>query len=259
MAWKDARGSTRVAVTGVRQVAHADDSGSRAKSRHDESTRAAQRSLSPRVLVGAGAVLVVLALVAFLAFRGGDSGVAAGTPSTTPAPTASASPTGPSPVEVLTASAPAGTWKLVMVGRSTTTRGGKTTPFHARGQATTWTFPAAQCSDQSCEGVITSSSGRTFPFTWDGNRLVVTHDDTVRHDKKRACIDNDTGQVLPIDESAATATYHDRFSPFKGSADRLVSTDRIRTTYEFFGTCHPGPDDTVLTVYDWVLTPVSTT
>src|SRR5689334_7443663 len=120
MAWKDARGSGRVAVTAVRQVAHSDQTGSHhAKSRRDEATRSTNppsgQSLSRRVLVGAGVAVVVLALVAFLVLRGGGSTPSASPAPRSPAPTASASPTGPTAVDVMTASQPSGKWKLVIV------------------------------------------------------------------------------------------------------------------------------------------------
>ena len=169
MAWEETRGSSRVVLAAARHVAHADD----AKARTDEATRLPARSLRPRVLAGVGAAVVVLALIAFLTLRGGadDARPVALVKST---PSASATPTEPSPADVLEESHPSGLWKLVIVGRTLTTRGGTTKPLKERGDSVEWSFPAASCSDTRCSGTISSSSGRTFPFTWDGHRLLVT-------------------------------------------------------------------------------------
>ena len=124
MAWEETRGSSRVVLAAARHVAHADD----AKARTDEATRLRARSLRPRVLAGVGAAVIVLALIAFLTLRGGadDARTVALVKST---PSASATPTEPSPADVLEESHPSGLWKLVIVGRTLTTRGGTTKPL----------------------------------------------------------------------------------------------------------------------------------
>jgi hypothetical protein len=146
-------------------------------------------------------------------------------------------------------------WKLKIVGRTTTTRGGTTSPLNNNSKAVRWTFPAADCSDTVCSGTITSSSDKSFAFSWDGHRLDVIHPDTVATDPKVACVDTTTGAVQPIAQSAARRTYHYHFAPFVGSQTQMVSKDVVRTSYEFFGDCQPGPTDTVKDVYDWILTP----
>ena len=256
MAWEETRGTTTRVVVAARRVAHVDD----AKSRADEATHLPVRSVRPRVLVGAGASVVVLALVAFLAFRGGadpadPAALTAAVGATAPA-TPSATPSEPTPADVLTEAAPSGVYRLVIVGRTTTTRGGSTTPLKERDDPKKWTFPAAECSDTQCSGTITSSSGNTFPFTWNGRRLTITHPDDSSRNKKEACVDTETGAVMPIAESAARVTWHYHYGSFVGTADRLVGTSVTRTTYEFFGTCEPAPDDQVKAVYEWRLTPV---
>lgn len=254
MAWKETRGSSRVVLAAARHVAHADD----AKARSDEATRLPTRSLRPRVLAGAGAAVIVLALIAFLTLRGGadDTPSAALVKST---PSASATPTGPSPADVLEESHPSGVWKLVIVGRTSTTRGGTTKPLKERSDAVEWTFPAASCSDTLCSGTINSSSGRKFPFTWDGHRLVVTRSDQVERGKKSACVDTVTGEVQPIASSAARPTYHRSYGPFKGSPERMTGAATVRTSYEFFGDCTPGPSDEVKDTYAWMLTSIDQT
>jgi len=254
VAWEETRGTSRVALAAARHVAHADD----AKTRTDEATRLPVRSPRRAILIGAGAAVVVLALVAYLALRGGadDTRPAALVDST---PSATATPTGPSPADVLGESHPSGVWKLVVVGRTVTTRGGTTKPLKERGDPVEWTFPAASCSDTRCSGTITSSSGRTFPFTWDGHRLVVTRSDQLERDKKSACVDTVTGAVQPIASSAARPTYHRSYEPFKGSPERMTGAATVRTSYEFFGDCTPSPSDEVKATYVWVLTSIDQT
>jgi hypothetical protein len=251
MTWEETRGSTRVGVGAARRIAHADD----AKSRVDEATRVPTRSLSPRVLAGVGAGVVVLGLVAFLALRGGDDTgpqrAALVGETASPSPT----PTEPTPAEVFADSQPTGVWKLRIVGRTYVQRDGASRPMTGNGEPARWTFPAAHCSDSLCSGAITSSSGRTFPFTWDGRRLDVDHGEHTARDPKAACVDTVTGEPVPIEQSAARITYHYRWPPFTGSPQRMVSKSTIRFSYEFFGTCEPAPEDTVRQNVDWILTP----
>lgn len=250
MAWEETRGASRVVVASARHVAHADD----AKARTDEASRMPVRSMRPRVLAGAGAAVVVLALIALVAFRG-DADEADRAALAKPKATPSATPSAPTRAQVLTEAAPSGVYRLVIVGRTTTTRGGQTKPLKERDDPMTWTLPAADCSDTQCSGTITSSSGNTFPFTWDGRRLAVTHADDVSRNNKAACVDTETGAVQPIAESAARTTWHYHYGSFVGTADRLVGTSVTRTTYEFFGTCKPSPSDQVKATYEWRLTP----
>ncbi len=252
MTWEDTRGASRVVVTGVRQVAHADD----AKSRVDEASRLPTKSLRPRVLVGAGAAVVVLALIAFLMLRGGEDTTDRAALTKAPVTPSASTPIEPTAAEVLRESAPSGVFKLVIVGVSSTTRGGQTTPLKDRSDPVKWTLPVADCSDTQCSGTISSSSGRTFPFTWDGRRLLVALDDSAERDKKRACVDIQTGEVRPIETSAARLTWHYHYGPFTGSPERFVSRSVTRTTYEFFGDCEPQPGDDVKAVYEWRMTAV---
>ena len=249
MAWEETRGSTRAAVGPTRQLAHADD----AKARVDEATRLPRRSLRPRVLAGAGAGLAVVGLVAFLALRGGD---AESERASAPEPSAepSAAEAEPTASEVLAGSVPAGEWRVVVKDGRQIHRSGASEPVEGR-EENSWTFPAADCSDTMCSGTLESSSGRSFTFTWNGRKLDVTRTETVSRDKKRACIDRDTGEVMPIEESAARATYHFSYQPFTGTPERMTSEQTTRMSYEFFGTCTPGPADIVRFTWQWTMTP----
>ena len=251
MSWEETRGSARVAVGPARQVAHADD----AKSRVDEATRLPTKSLRPRLLTAVGAGVAVLGLVAFLAFRGGDAAEADRAVVAEPKASPSATPQEPTPAEVLAESQPSGEWKLVIFDRTVVQRDGTTRPSKAKSEPATWTFPAAACSDTECSGTITSSSGREFPFTWNGDRLEVIRPEKVERGAKRPCVDTVTGEPKPIAESAFRTTNHYSLKPFTGTASRMTAQATTRVTYEVFGTCKVSPQDAVLGTYEWVMTP----
>jgi hypothetical protein len=250
MSWEETRGSARVAVGAARQVAHADD----AKSRVDEATRLPTKSLRPRVLTAVGAGAAVLGLVAFLAFRGGDAAEADRAAPGDERPSPSSAPSEPTPAEVLAQSQPSGEWNLVIFDRTVVLRDGTTTRSKARSERATWTFPAVACSDTLCSGTITSSSGREFPFTWNGGRLKVTRPDKVERDVKRPCVDTVTGEEEPIAESAFRTTNHYTLKPFTGTASRMTAQATTRVTFEVFGTCKVSPQDAVLGTYEWIMT-----
>ena len=214
MSWEETRGSAHVAVGSARRFAHADD----AKSRADEATRLPTKTLRPRLLTGVGAGAAVLGLVAFLAFRGGDAAEADRAKPVAERSSPSASPSEATQEEVMAESAPQGEWRVTTFGRTLTTRGGSTRKFKDVGDPVFWTFPDGSCTATGCSGTISSSSGKTFAYTWNGRRLVVTREDDMRRDPKRACIDRDTGEVQPIESSASRATYRYRLGPFTGTA-----------------------------------------
>jgi hypothetical protein len=251
MAWEETRGSTRAVVGAARHVAHTDD----AKSRADEASRLPTRSLRPRVLAGVGAGAVVLGLVAFLAFRGGDAAEADRIALVRETASPSASPSESTPAEVLAESQPSGKWKLVIFERTVVQRDGTTRQVKGKSDSAIWTFPAVACSDTLCSGTLTSSSGREFPFTWDGDRLRVTRPDKVERDVKRPCVDTVTGEEEPIALSAFRTTNHYSLKPFTGSPSRMTAPATTRVTYEVFGTCEVSPQDAVLGTYEWVMTP----
>ena len=86
MAWKETRGTSRVALAAARHVAHSDD----AKTRTDEATRLPVRSPRPRVLAGVGAVksrrllAIAGASAAVVVVVGGTAAVVAATGSDDP-------------------------------------------------------------------------------------------------------------------------------------------------------------------------------
>ncbi len=250
MAWEEARGSSRVVVAAAHQVAHADD----AKSRVDEASRLPTKSLRPRVLTAVGVGVALLVLVAVLALRGGDDADPDRVALVDDEATPSAAPSEPTPAEVLAESQPSGDWKLVIFDRTVVQRDGTTRKLNTKGDSVTWTFPAVACSDSQCSGTITSSSGREFPFTWNGDRLRVTRPDKVERDVKRPCVDTVTGEEEPIAVSAFRTTNHYSLKPFTGSASRLTAPATTRVTYEVFGTCKVSPQDDVLGTYEWVMT-----
>ena len=255
MSWKETRGSARVAVGVARHLAHADD----AKSRVDEATRLPTKSLRPRVLTAVGAGVAVLGLVSFLAFRGGDAAEADRTTRAEVKASASATPSEPpepTPAEVLAESQPSGQWKVRTFGRTVTTRAGSTRKFKDVGDPVVWTLPDGSCTATDCSGTISSSSGKTFAYSWNGRKLVVTRENTMRRDPKAACVDKVTGEVQPIESSAARATYRYRLEAFTGTPARLTSTEHVSVSYEFFGDCEPGPTDDVAATYEWIMTPV---
>ncbi len=100
---------------------------------------------------------------------------------------------------------------------------------------------------------MSSSSGREFPYTWDGRELVVDRHLLTDESDKLACSD-ETGTSVPISEAAAIHTYRYRFGAFAGSASRLASRVVIEISTEFLGTCRATPDDAITYVEDQVLT-----
>ena len=54
-----------------------------------------------------------------------------------------------------------------------------------------------------------------------------TRENTTRRDPKQACIDIETGEVQPIESSAARATYRYRLEAFTGTPARLASTEPV--------------------------------
>jgi hypothetical protein len=154
--------------------------------------------------------------------------------------------------ETITQTQPTGRWRAQVIGRSTLLRSGERAPLDYRQQPTTWTFASESCSADGCHGTISSSSGLSFPYTWDGRELVVVRRLT-DGSGKLACAD-DSGDALPISEGSATHTYRYSFGSFAGTADRLSSRVVIEISTAFSGTCQAAPDDPLTYVEDQVLT-----
>ncbi len=156
-------------------------------------------------------------------------------------------------VETITSSQPTGQWRAQVIGRSSLLRSGARAPLDYRQQPNTWTFTSESCSADGCTGTVSSSSGRDFPYTWDGRELVVDRRLLTDESGKLACTD-ETGDAVPISEAAAVHTYRYRFGSFVGSADRLASRVVIEISTEFIGSCQATPDDAITYVEDQVLT-----
>ena len=150
-------------------------------------------------------------------------------------------------------SQPTGQWRAQVIGRSKLLRSGMRAPLDYRQQPNTWTFTSESCSADGCTGTVSSSSGRDFPYTWDGRELVVDRHLLTDESGKLACTDK-TGDPVPVSEAAAIHTYRYRFGSFVGSADRLASRVIIEISTEFTGSCQATPDDAITYVEDQVLT-----
>jgi len=198
-------------------------------------------------------LVAVGALAAYLLIGDGQpassrTGGDAATPSSASSP--------PEELEVLSAesitqSQPMGRWRAQVIGRSQLLRSGVRVPLDYRQQPTTWTFTSESCSADGCTGTVSSSSGRSFPYTWDGRELVVDRRLTDKSGKV-ACFD-ESGDSVPIPEGAASHTYRYSFGSFAGSADRLTSRLVIEISTEFSGSCQATPDDPLTYVEDQVL------
>lgn len=200
-------------------------------------------------LVAAGALAATLLL--------GDGQPSSSRPSGDPA-TPSRASSAPDEVEVLsveeiTRSQPTGQWRAQIIGRSSLLRSGARAPLDYRQQPNTWTFTSESCSADGCTGTVASSSGRDFPYTWDGRELVVDRRLLTDESDKLACSD-ETGDPVPISEAAAIHTYRYSFGSFAGSTSRLVSRVVIEISTEFIGSCGATPDDAITYVEDQVLT-----
>ncbi len=252
MAWKDARATTRTVVATARTVAHADD----AKSRAHEASSLTGRGFPTKLIAGGAAV--GLAVVGFVAFssREDDQRDKAAL-ATAAAPSASSSPADqePSPAEVLAESQPGGTWRAQTLGRSLVTRGGATQPQTYKNKPVTWTFTSTSCAADQCRGAISSTTGNTFDYRWNGRTLKVTATESSWKDPKAACIDRVTGQPVPIETSAVVLSYHQRMGPLTGSAAKMTGSLVTTVHYQFFGTCEPGDEDAVKYVEELVISP----
>lgn len=114
----------------------------------------------------------------------------------------------------------------------------------------------ADCNASACRGSLTElgSDGKPLPLVWNGTSVTLG-ERSVSKAPKAACVDNATGETLPIGESAAIITTTTTYKSSSGSPpDRFVIEVVYKYTYEFFGTCEPGADDDVRTVGRWVLT-----
>ena len=110
-----------------------------------------------------------------------------------------------------------------------------------------WTLDLKNCQqDTVCNGVITSSSGSTFKYTWDGKRFVVTPPKGGRSAYKGLCVDDVTGEEVPGTLGRAVETVN--WKPLKAAetdADGLPVSlsggQKLMTTYEGLVDCDDSP------------------
>ena len=212
----------------------------------------------------AGATGLVIAGVVVVATAGGnadperapdDSGTSAAG-AVDVAASVPSEPATKTPAEVLAESEVAGVWTVKSREVSNTQRNGKV--VKTGGQASppvTWTFSSDGCTSTRCSGTISSSSGRSFPYRWNGRSLVVVRDESRQRNPKAPCFDTETGVEQPIAESAYSNVYKSNFTPFIGGGDKLTSDATYTVVSErFFGTCTESPDDIVASAERWVMT-----
>lgn len=257
MTWEDPRPAMRAATGAARQVAHAED----AKHRIDEASatrviaapRARPKWLAP-VLAGA-AVMVVLAGAGALALTGGSDSAdpSPEPPGTTAAESPTAEPTEGTAVED---TQPRGVYTVTSKLLPTDLRGGGTRK-EAGAKPATWTFKPDGCTDTECVGTIKSSSGAKISYVYDGTGLKLAREPVTS--PKEACVDTVTGEVRPIEESAAIHHYKYSYDPLRfqpgepGEPPQLASWRvRGRVTIDFFGDCEPDPTNPVQ--YNAILT-----
>lgn len=251
MTWEDPRPATRATSTAARGIAHSDQ----AKHRVDES---ATRVRAPRprpkwlvpALASAGVLVVLAGGGALAAMRGSDSDGPSADPTSGP----SATSPSPSPEEVLRLedTQPRGPYQVTTKYLLTDLRGGGTRKEGSPPKPGTWTFNPKRCTGNVCVGTIASSSGNKFAYVYDGTGMTLARKPARVSDPKAACVDDVTGEVQPIEASAAIAHYRIDYEPIsfvpgEGAEPPLKASwrGRSRVTYTFFGDCEPGPKDTV--------------
>lgn len=252
MAWRDTRSSVREGTAAARTVAHADD----AKSRTDEASQLARRGFPRKVLVGAALAALVVVAVVVVVLQSGDSEKQPVAAAPSPGPAPSEVLEQPSPADELAQSQPSGVWRAQVIGRTRILRDGSREPLTSKEKATRWTFTSQNCTDSSCLGTVSSTTGADFPYTWNGRKLVVERGVITDKGNKVACVDNVTGVPSPISEAAAIDTFTYSYGPFNGTPDQMTSKLKIKVETEYFGTCAPTPKDTVGFLEDQVITPL---
>ena len=123
----------------------------------------------------------------------------------------------------------------------------------------TWRFPNVGCTPQRCAGTVTSSSGSTWNFQWDGASLSIRRPS--QRTDRTACVDTATGEPVPIEESSAIASYQYDVGPVtvkrgrdEGAPAGFRFSYDATASYKFFGTCEEQPTDVVGWTSDLILT-----
>ncbi|AXT85682.1 hypothetical protein C6I20_11100 [Aeromicrobium sp. A1-2] len=88
----------------------------------------------------------------------------------------------------------------------------------------TWTF-ASDCAALTCAGSITSSSGNTFGYTWDGAALQIASKTESAEEK---CIAYATGEEIP--GSSVHAEFVNTYSPWTSSTSATPPTELAGTS-----------------------------
>lgn len=223
------------------------------------------RRVAPKLVAAAGAATVVAAGVVTAVVLTSSSGDGEGSdtaPPTSETTSLSAEQLAEQQreehVAALEAAVPGGRYFFDWVNVATRRDGSDMKPDKEHGGP--WVFDASGCTAGGCHGTITSgtSGGASLTFTWDGRVLDITRKPTVEPGDKEACVDTTTGEVLPIEESAArwTATY--AYPPVRlrpGADGALPATFAVtrtaKYTWEFFGTCEKGSQDVVRQRSTW--------
>jgi serine/threonine-protein kinase len=208
------------------------------------------------IAIGAAAVIVVGGGVVALAathhkhttphHASPPAAAAPAVPSSSASPVSDDSPS-PSPAALV----PQGVWQIATTKAVVTQRSGAKKK-QSNGDPSIWTFSPSQCTGSTCVGTISSSSGRTFPYRWDGKALRVTAPRIVS--PHAACLFGDTGKPEPKSEGNATVIINQKIGPFTGSTTRMTATDRETHKYVFYGDCTTSPTDTMSGESTFVLT-----
>jgi serine/threonine-protein kinase len=223
------------------------------------------RRVAPKLVVAAGATVAVAAAVVtavVLTSSSGDGDEGGGAPPTSDTPSLSAEQLAEQQREekaaALEAAVPEGRYWYRWENVSTRRDGSDMKPDRATGGP--WTFDVSGCTAQHCDGSVEAekSGGPALTFSWDGRSLDISRDPTVETNDKEACVDTETGEVLPIEESAARWTAKYAYPPVPlspgpdGSLPATFSVTRVaKYTWEFFGTCEKGPQDVVQQRSTW--------
>ena len=171
-----------------------------------------------------------------------DAGQAADRPSasrsTSASPTESASPTATAtPIDPVTGLVPEGRWKVTNTVVATTYDDEKV----GAQESFTWTFqPDCEQADE-CGGTVKSSSGASFPYTWDGQVLTVNRPESKFVDEGR-CFNNQTDKRVPGSHYKATTHYQKSVrlqaaGELSATQGRFVGTWTSRTTYSELVNC----------------------
>jgi hypothetical protein len=191
-------------------------------------------------LVASGAVVAVgLVAVSVVALTAKDD---AGQAADHPAPsrsfsaTETVSPT-ESAIDPVTGRDPQGRWKVTNTVLRTTYDGEKVGAH----QSFRWTFqPDCERADK-CGGTIKSSSGTSFPYTWDGKVLTVTRPESTFVEEGR-CFNSQTDKRVPGSHYKTTSHYQKRvemkaLGETAATHGQFAGTWTARTTYSELVNC----------------------